>query len=130
MSTKYSVAVTHFAESHYIKSFQKDYKKAWNVTWKAIHEELKRFDSLLDTTIATVICGDENIKIAKSEFKIAGTNTSRKTSGNRCIIAVNIKTMSVIVLLVYSKNHLGNGNETVKWKSIIKSNYPEYNHLL
>lgn len=129
MSIKYSVIVEAYAERHYLKNFNKKYKGAWEMTWRAVFEELKRIDSLFDTSIAETIIDNENIKIVKTEFRIVGTNESRKTSGNRCIVAVHKDTNTVCVLLVYSKTDLGDGNETSKWKQIIKENYKQYSHL-
>ena len=129
MSTRYTVIIGEFAESHYLKNFVKKYKSKWEVTWRAISEELQRFDSLLDTTVAEVITKNDNIRIAKIEFKIAGTCESRKSSGNRCIISVCENTSLIKILLIYHKNDLGDKNETTKWKQIIKENYPEYSNL-
>ncbi len=128
----YSVIVESYAERHYIKNFKKKYKGAWDITWRAVIEELKRIDSLFKTTIAETITETENgnIKIVKTEFRVAGTKESKKSSGNRCIIAVHSDIGAVYVLLVYHKNDLGDGNETSKWKQIIKDNYPNYSELL
>ena len=129
MSTKYSVIVEQFAERHFIKKFKKKYKKAWDITLQAINEELKRIDSLFETSIAEEIIDTKNIKIVKTEFRVAGTKQSRKASGNRCIIAVQKDINMVYVLLVYHKNDLGNGNETTKWKQIVKKNYDQCKDL-
>ena len=129
MSTKYSVIVEHFAKHHFIKKFNKKYKKSWDITWQAIVEQFKRIDSLFDTSIAETIIDSSNIKIVKTEFRIAGTKQSRKSSGNRCIIAVQKDVSIVYVLLVYHKNDLNNGNETAQWKQIIKKNYKQYKDL-
>jgi len=129
MSIKYTVIIRPYADRHYLKSFNKKYKSAWEITWRAICEELRRFDSLLDTSVAEVIIGSGNIRIAKAEFRVAGTNESKKSSGNRCIVAIHRDVSSVHVLLVYHKNDLGKGNETAKWKQIIRENYPEYKNL-
>ena len=129
MSTKYSVQVEDFAERHFIKNFKKKYKKAWEITLRAIIEEFKRVDSLLKTSIAETIIISGNIKIVKAQFKIAGTNQSKKTSGNRCIVAVHRDKSTVYVLLVYHKNDLGPGNETAQWKKMIKENYNQYKDL-
>jgi len=130
MSIKYSVVVQSYAERHYIKKFKKKYKKAWDITWCAVCEELKRFDSLPETSIAKVLVQNDNIRIAKTEFRVAGTNQSRHGSGNRCIIAIHTDTLSINVLLVYHKNDLGGGNETAKWRQIVKDNYSDYRELL
>jgi hypothetical protein len=129
MSTKYSVIVERFAERHFIKKFKKKYKKAWDMTWKAINDELKRVDALFKTSIAQEIVKTKNIRIVKTKFRIAGTNQSKNTSGNRCIVAVQEDIKIVYVLLVYHKNDLGNGNETVKWKQMVKKNYGQYGGL-
>ena len=129
-STKYTVIVKPYAERHFIKIFRKKYKSVWEITWRAICEELQRFDSLLETSIAETITENGNIRIAKTEFRVAKTNKSRKSSGNRCIVAIHKDTSLISVLLVYHKNDLGNGNETAQWKQIIKDNYPEYAGLL
>ena len=129
MSTKYSVIVEHFAERHFIKKFKKKYKKDWDITWQAINEELKRIDSLSETSIAEIIIDTGNVKIIKTKFRIVGTKQSKKSSGNRCIVAVQKDINMVYVLLIYHKNDLGNGNETAKWKRIIKENYDQYKDL-
>jgi len=129
MSINYSVKIEDFAERHYLKSFAKKYKGAWGITWQAVIEEFKRIDSLFQTSIAETIIDSDNIKIVKSEFRVAGTKESRKSSGNRCIAAVQKDIKNICVLLVYHKNDIGAGNETAKWKEIIKENYPEYRNL-
>ncbi len=126
MSIKYSIIIRQFAERHYLKNFSKKYKSSWEITWKAVCEELERFESLLVTSVAEVITHQGNVRIAKIEFRVAGTKESRKSSGNRCIIAVHEDTNLINVLLVYHKNDLGNGNETARWKQVIKDNYQDY----
>jgi hypothetical protein len=130
MSTSYEVKVGEYAEKHFIKSFKKKYQNAWDLTWQGIEEQFKRFDSLAETDIAEVICGTEKIKIAKTQFRVHNTKDSRKTSGNRCIIAVHADTRIVKVLLVYGKTDLAGSGETAKWKQMVKENYPEYRKII
>ncbi len=130
MSTSYAVVVEKYAERHYISRFQKKHKNAWKITWRAVVEELKRLDTLFDTTIAETIRDSEKIKICKTEFRVAQTRESRKSSGNRCIIAVEKETNIVHVLLVYSKTDLGGSQETAAWKALVRDNYPEYGGIL
>ena len=130
MSIKYSVNIEKYAERHFIKSFEKKYRRAWDVTIDALIREFQSFDVLLSQSIAEMITETSSIKICKVEFKIAGTNKSRKSSGNRCIVAVHKDISLVNVLLVYHKNDLGGGNETAKWKQIVKNNYSDYRELL
>lgn len=131
MSSSYAVTVEKFAERHYIAKFKKKHKNAWDITWSAITEQFKRIESLMGVSSITEIITDAgDVKICKTEFRIAGPGKSRHASGNRCIIAVRKSTAIVHVLLVYSKGDIGESNETAGWQSIIKENYPEYRDFL
>lgn len=131
MSTSHAVVVEEYAERHYISKFKKKYKGAWSATWKAIVEEFKRIDTLIGiNSIVEIICDVGDIKICKTEFRVAGTQESRHGSGNRCIIAIHKSTQTVKVLLVYHKGYLGSTNETASWKALIKENYSEYCDVL
>ena len=131
MESNYSVQIEGFAERHFIKSFQKKYNKKWDFTLCAIVAQLERIDNFLNTDKAEIIINSEDIKIIKTEFTIAGSKESAKSSGNRCIVAWNTKERFVAVLLVYGKTDLTSKNkETDEWKRIIKDNYPEYRHLI
>ncbi|MBA3789375.1 hypothetical protein H0X32_03190 [Patescibacteria group bacterium] len=131
MSTNYEVTIESFAERHYIRTFAKKYKKAWDFTLSALVREFQSFDVILEKTIAEEIT-DKNadVVICKTEFKISGTQESRHGSGNRCIVAKHKNTNKICVLLVYHKNDLGGGNETANWKRFIKENYPDYSNIL
>jgi hypothetical protein len=114
MFTNYSVQIEDFAERHFLKNFKKKYKSAWDITWRAIIEEFKRIDSLFDTEIAEkIICSDQ-VDICKTEFRVAGTKEFRKSSGNRCIVAVDKMMPVVHILLVYGKTDLSGKNETAE----------------
>jgi len=129
---KYGVVFCPFTERHFVRAFAKKYKGAWNRTLKGLLLEFTFADLLFEKSIAETICvsRDNDIKICKTEFKIAGTDVSRHASGNRCIIAVHKSTAVVQVLVVYSKGDIRGSNETAGWKAIIKENYPEYKNLL
>jgi len=129
MSIKYTVNIEDYAQRHYIKTFEKKYHKAWDITIEALIRQFQSFDVLLLRKIAETIIDSGNIKICKTEFNVAGSNKSRHGSGNRCIVAVHKDISTINVLLVYHKNNLGSGNETAKWKQIIKENYSKYNKL-
>ena len=130
MSSSYAVIVDKFAERHYISKFKKKHKNAWSITWAAITEQFKRIESLIGVNdIVEIITDADDIKICKTEFRIAGPGKSRHASGNRCIIAVCKSTLIVHVLLVYCKSDICEPNETAKWQTIIKDNYPEYKEL-
>jgi len=87
MSINYEVTIESFAHRHFIKTFAKKYKKAWDFTFSALVREFQSFDVILEKTIAEEIT-DKNadVVICKTEFKISGTQESRHGSGNRCIV--------------------------------------------
>lgn len=131
MSTSYTVVVEKFAERHFISKFRKKHLKAWDVTWSAIVEQFKRIESLIGVnSIVEIITDTGDVKICKTEFRIAGPGKSRHASGNRCIIAVERNVATVRVLLVYSKGDIGASNETAAWKFLVKNTFPEYRNLL
>ncbi|MEK7150417.1 MAG: hypothetical protein AAB688_02560 [Patescibacteria group bacterium] len=129
-STNYPVIFESFTDRHFIKTFAKKYKGAWDLTLKIITEEFSQIDLLFLKNTAETIVDLENLKICKTEFKIAGTQESRHGSGNRCIVAIHKDANKVCVLLVYHKNDLGGGNETANWKNVVKENYSEYSDVL
>jgi len=129
---KYEVVFGHFAERHFIHSFAKKYKGAWDKTLKALVIEFTYADLLFQKSIAETICvsADNNVRVCKTEFKITGTEVSRHGSGNRCIIAIHTGETKVCVLLVYAKTDLRPSNETAEWKALVKAQYPEYKPLM
>jgi len=125
----YKVIFEDFTKRHFIKTFAKKYKSAWDFTFTLLQKEFEQIELLFVKSAVEIIVDAGGIWLCKTEFKIAGTDVSRHASGNRCIAAVHKEASMVSVLLVYHKNDLGNSNETAKWKQIIKENYPEYARL-
>ncbi len=127
-----SVTIESFAESHYVKTFEKRHKWHWDVTRRAIIAELERIEALLLTDKADCICEQDGVAIVKVDFKVAGTKGSAKKSGNRCIVAWHKDNEKVSILLLYGKTNLpGRGkNETAVWKKMVREQYPEYRYLL
>jgi hypothetical protein len=119
INQKYSVVFDECAEKCYIREFARKHKKNWDVTRQSINDSLERIANLSGTTCLDVICAsNKDTCLAKYDFKIAKTNVSAKTSGNRCILEVCNKKMEVRVHLVYSKEHISrsSGQETLWWK--------------
>lgn len=129
MSINYIVKIEEFANSHYIKNFSKKYKNFWDITIKGILLELERFEEFVKTDHLDLICISNNISIFKADFRVAGTNFSRKASGNRYIIALDKDKNEIKILLMYHKNDIGDRNETSAWKKIVKDNYNDYYFL-
>lgn len=129
---KHNVVMAPFTERHFIRSFARKYRGAWDKTLRGLLLEFAYPDILSEKSIAETICAssDNNVKIYKTEFKIIGTEVSRHGSGNRCIVAVHKGTCTVHILLVYHKNDLRGSNETASWKALIRDNYPEYAGIL
>ena len=119
----YSVQFEPFAERHYIKKFQKEYKDKWFATKRTIIAVCERIDNMLQYNRADLISTSGCYKLVKLDFAIEGTRLSPKASGNRCILFVDEDTRAVKILLVYSKNEISPPNETQKWKTIIKDAY-------
>jgi hypothetical protein len=130
MEVNYSVTIEDFAERYYIKSFQKKYKAAWETTICSVVAGLARIDMLLQTDKADLIKEVDGIKIIKTDFRVFGTKESPKTSGNRCIIAVDEKRKKVSILLVYTKTDIKGSNETVWWKKLVSDAYTDYKWVL
>jgi hypothetical protein len=124
------VTIEPFAQRHFIKSFAKKYKSAWDITLRAIIAELERLDNLLRTDRTEIIIDRGGIKIVKTKFRVAGTQDSAKSSGNRCIAVWHVEAGRVSLLLVYAKTDLPGHNETAVWKQIVKDNYPHLRSLL
>jgi len=128
---KYDVLIEPFAERHYIRTFKKKYKNAWDLTLASVVVEFEQIEILLLRKIAEYITDKSaDVVMCKTEFKISGTKMSRHGSGNRCIVAIHQNTNQVKILLVYHKTDLGGGSETGNWKRIIKNNYKQYEKLL
>lgn len=121
----YFVEVDGFTQRHFIKSFVKKYGlKRWNFTLVALIESAKRIDRLIsETNRAEVITGKTN-KVVKISFKVAGTDESAKTSGNRVIVAIDEEKRTVRFLLIYCKNDIGPPNETQKWQKVVRDQFP------
>lgn len=129
MQGNYSVTIEDYAQKHFIKSFEKKYNNHWDVTLKALIAQLERIDSLLNLKKIEVVSDIGKVRILKMQFKVAATNESAKSSGNRCIVAWHTDKQMVKLLLVYRKTDLSGHDETAEWKKLIIDNYPEYEHL-
>ncbi|HEY1645750.1 MAG TPA: hypothetical protein VGF75_05265 [Candidatus Saccharimonadales bacterium] len=125
----YNVEFDEFCERHYIKSFAKKYKSAWDGTQSAIEEVCKRIDAVLEYSRADLIATNGTFKLVKLDFAIEGTRISPKAAGNRCILLVDEDIRSVRVLLIYSKNDISTPNETAKWKTVIKEQYGDVQEI-
>jgi len=127
--SNFKVEFEDFTARHYIKKFRKAYKDKWPPTELAINDTCERIDKMLQYSRADCILTSGEHQIVKLDFAIEGTQTSPKSSGNRCILFVDNNARLVRVLLVYSKNEISEPNETQKWKGIIKQEYKDIDRI-
>ena len=128
-SENYIVSFNQYTERHYIKDIEKKYKNAWLLTLDAIENECRRIDNLIgENNHLEIIINYESIKIIKMDFKIAGTKESRKSSGHRCILAMDDKNKKVEILLIYHKSNII-GKETAWWKEKIRKNIEGFDFI-
>lgn len=115
-----------YAEKHYIGDFSKKYKAHWDATRQSIKDALERISNLSGMSCLDFICkSNNNTYLVKYDFRVAKTNVSSKTSGNRCILEVCNGKLEVSVLLVYCKDHVTRSNkqETIWWKEHLKGSF-------
>lgn len=123
----YGVAIESFCEKHYIKDLQKKHKEVpWRETLKGVKGMVRNPNASLASKKLTVIHDLGAVKICKGEFKIFGSKVSVKRSGLRFIMAVDGERLMSRVLLVYGKDHVRGGHETVWWQGVVRDNFPQY----
>ncbi|MCF7836898.1 hypothetical protein K9M43_04280 [Candidatus Gracilibacteria bacterium] len=130
----FRVEFSSYAEKHFCKDFLKKYKtKAWFSTKQTINDILEKAFGFQQTKLIDLIkfSQDGDIGIFKLDFRVAGTNTSPKTSGNRVIFAVCNNTCRIEILLVYGKDHCAKNKSETQWVlEQIKQNFPEYKNYV
>jgi len=126
----FQVHFSLYSEKYFCKDFLKKYnKKHWFITKQSIQDSLERSCGLQKTSLIDIIkfSQEDDIGLFKFDFRVAGTSTSPKTSGNRVIFALCNKTGKITILLVYGKDHCKKGQTETQWiLEHIKINFPEY----
>jgi len=126
----FRVEFSTYAETHYCKDFLKKYKlKHWVETRSTITNTLQRAFFAQETSLIDLLryFQEDEIGIFKYDFKIAGTNFSPKTSGNRVIFSLCNNMGKIKILLVYGKDHCDKMHSETQWIfEQIKANFPEY----
>lgn len=129
----FQVEFSTYCERYFCKDFLKKYKaKQWIETKKTIISTLERAAAFQQTTLIDNLkfSQEENIGIFKLDFRVAGTNFSPKTSGNRAIFSLCNKTGNIKILLVYGKDHCDKKHSETQWIfEHIKTNFPELKKL-
>ncbi|MCF7846135.1 MAG: hypothetical protein K9L85_02765 [Candidatus Peribacteraceae bacterium] len=125
----FRVVFSDFAERHFCKSFLKKYKRQWIETEKTIRVTLEHAHQFEQTSLIDNLKFSQNdgVGIFKLDFRVAGTNESPKTSGNRVIFFVCNNTSKIEILLVYGKDHCQKNKSETQWiLEQIKQNFSEY----
>lgn len=131
----FSVTFTNFSERHYLKDFKKNYKgKQWEFTERSIIQDLMRLRMENNTTQFSSqideLKYDNGEYLAKYDFKIAQTNESTKSSGNRCVIYINNEKSIIKILMIYGKTNLPKNKDETKFiMDELKNNYFEIDSL-
>ena len=124
------VQYADYSKNHYLKRFQKDYPgKQWELTDASIRNDLARLrmpnNTIQQSSQIDELKQEEDYWLAKYEFRIAGTNVSKKASGNRCIVFIDNKTEMVEILLIYNKTDLPKAQQETQYIfDTIKKQYP------
>ncbi len=126
----FKVEFSNFAEKHFCKDFLKKYKsKAWSITYQSIKDALKKSFGFQQTGLIDNIkfLQKDNFGIFKLDFRVAGTNISPKSSGNRVIFSLCNNSENINILLVYGKDHCAKNQSETQWiLEKIKNNFPQY----
>src|SRR5690606_16541848 len=106
--------------------------KKWLSTKQTINDILEKAFGFQQTNLIDIIkySSEKNVGIFKLDFRVAGTNESPKSSGNRAIFALCNNTEKIEVLLVYGKDHCSKKQSETQWiLENVKNNFPEYKYL-
>ena len=134
-SILFNVSYKEYAKSHFLKEFEKKYKgKQWEKTESSIFEDLKRLRVKNNTTQQSSQIDELKHKneywLFKYDFRIAGSNQSTKSSGNRIVGFIDNMQNQLDILLIYSKNDLPkNKKETQYIEDVLSQNYHEIEEL-
>ena len=134
-SILFKVSYKEYAKSHFLKEFEKKYKgKQWEKTESSIFEDLKRLRVKNNTTQQSSQIDELKHKneywLFKYDFRIAGSNQSTKSSGNRIVGFIDNTQNQLDILLIYNKNDLPKNKKETKYiEDVISQNYHEIGEL-
>ena len=107
----FSVKFSDYAKRHYLKRFEKEYKgKQWDITVESIFQDMARIKTsdsdLQKTQQVDELWHKDDYWIFKYDFRVAQTNESTKSSGNRCVVFLRNAANIIIILIIYGKGDL------------------------
>lgn len=127
----FSISYKDYAKSHFRKDFEKKYKgRQWEKTEISIFEDLSRLSMVNNTTQESSQIDElkhkDSYYVFKYDFRVAGTNESTKSSGNRVVGFIDTSAHKIEILIIYAKSDLPkNKGETAYIEDTLKENYPE-----
>jgi len=131
-NTLFRVSFDDYAKRHFLKRFKKDYReRQWDITVDSIFQDLARIktkDSDLQKTQQVDELWYMNAYwILKYDFRVAQTNESPKSSGNRCVIFLDNNINKIVILLIYGKGDLPkNISEQAYIERVLTENFQDY----
>jgi len=107
----FAVKFSDYAKRHYLKRFEKDYGgRQWDITVESIFQDMSRIKTsdsdLQKTQQVDELWQKDKYWIFKYDFRVAQTNESTKSSGNRCVAFLDNAVNKIIILLIYGKGDL------------------------
>ena len=121
-----------FSKRCYLKYLEKKYpKKTWDITIESIIQDLSRIrtsvSDLQKTMQVDELWHNKDCWIFKYDFRVAGTKTSTKASGNRVVAFLDLSNNFIEILMIYDKGCLPkNKSETTFIEGVIKEEFPDY----
>ncbi|MDP2642688.1 MAG: hypothetical protein Q8P62_02500 [Candidatus Peregrinibacteria bacterium] len=126
----YQVEFSVYCEKHFCKDFLRKYKpRQWIETKKTIVSVLERAYAFQNTNLIDTLkfSQEDGVGIFKLDFRVAGTNFSPKSSGNRVVFSLCNETGRINVLLVYGKDHCDKKCSETQWIfGCVKVGFPEW----
>lgn len=128
----FRIVFSDFSKRNFLKMFEKKYpQKAWSCTVESIIQDLSRIrtsvSDLQKTMQVDELWHNGDYWIFKYDFRVAGTKTSTKASGNRIIAFLDSEKSYIEILTIYHKGYLPkNQSENAFIEDVIKNHFLEY----
>ena len=132
MEEDYKVLTGAVFHKFYEKAFQKKYHGRWSVTLDSLKQMCKRIETVYGLELCDEIKKVDNRRLLKIDFAVAKSGESPKTSGCRLIAVSDDDDKTIEMLIVYCKSDIEhiNSNETLAWKALVSTEYPEHRSLV
>ncbi len=121
----YRVVVGAYATRHFMKRFAKEYKgKPWDTTYTSVEASLRRIHELQSTQRVDELKRGSGCILFKLDFTVAQSGVSPKSSGNRCIVFLDIEAHLQTILLIYGKDDMPKNKPETSWIfGVVESEY-------